>query len=84
MHNSRADSVSKMKKASTASLKENIPDLEKLISDIKISPHSESYTKPISEIFTALKKLKTNSNVEDEVKAVSMLMQTIEKKINNN
>ena len=38
LQNSKADSVSKNRKMSMASIKDSIPDLEKLIMDIKISP----------------------------------------------
>lgn len=42
LHSSKNDSMARPRKMSTASLKENIPDLEKLIMDIKISPISDS------------------------------------------
>ena len=41
-------------------IEENIPDLDKLINDIKISPISDSSNKPISDIFCALKQLEKN------------------------
>ena len=42
LQNSKAESVSKNRKMSMASIKDNIPDLEKLIMDIKISPDSSN------------------------------------------
>ena len=39
LQGSKAEPLLKNRKMSTASLKENIPDLEKLIKDIKISPN---------------------------------------------
>lgn len=72
----------KPRKMSTASLKENIPDLEKLIMDIKISPVPDSNLQSIKDIFQALKQLESIPGVEDEVHAVTMLMQSIENKLN--
>ena len=59
-HSSRNNSSARSKKTSTTSIKENIPDLDKLINDIKISPISDSSNKPISDIFCALKQLEKN------------------------
>lgn len=73
----------KPRKMSTASLKENIPDLEKLIMDIKISPVPDSNLQSIKDIFQALKQLESIPAVEDEVHAVNMLMQSIENKLNS-
>ena len=60
----------------SASFKENIPDLDKLIHDIKITP-SSTYSSSIASIFDGLKNLEANTQIEDEVRAVNMLMQTI-------
>lgn len=68
---------------STASMKENMPDLEKLIMDIKISPLPDSNQENIKQIFNLLKQLQSNNLVSDEVRAVYLLMQSIENKINN-
>ena len=54
---SRNNSSARSKKTSATSIKENIPDLDKLINDIKISPLPTLSTKPISDIFSALKQL---------------------------
>lgn len=49
--------MQKPRKMSTASMKENMPDLEKLIMDIKISPLPDSNQENIKQIFNLLKQL---------------------------
>jgi hypothetical protein len=48
--------IEKQRKTSLSSLKENMPDLEKLIMEIKISPLSAN-SDNIKQIYSLLKKL---------------------------
>jgi hypothetical protein len=59
-----------------------MPDLEKLIMEIKISPLSAN-SDNIKQIYTLLEKLEVNTMVSDEVHAVYLLMQSIENKISS-
>ena len=81
--NSRKDCLSKKKilTDSSASMKENIPNLEKLINDIKISPTNTSDNKAVQQIYQSLHQLRDNPQIEDELIAVTHLMKSIEKKI---
>ena len=65
LQNSKAESVSKNRKISMASIKDNIPDLEKLILDIKISPNSgNADLENIKKIQLCLSQLEKNENLQ--------------------
>lgn len=88
LQNSKADSVSKNRKMSMTSLKENIPDLEKLIMDIKISPMSHGVSNSdqdhVRTIMKSLRALERNANIKEDVATVTLLMETIERRLKTN
>jgi hypothetical protein len=62
-----------------------IIDIDKLIEDIKITPaKNTAHEEQIKIIFAALDRLKSSPFIQDEIRTIELLMESINKKIVSN